>query len=362
MASSLNAIAHTDDPCERRLEEPSTNVVLPWLHFRASILKKYAGYEMKRPDATGHIDLAMADIDPSPFLRSATWRSPKTYFTFVDSGFRRLEAISQQINALALRHLKENPTANLRVRFSPSLQARISTLSNFRWQVHDAVLRVYSTKKNYLDTKDLLLLKFGNVWSGNSDVFAVLSGSTFSAYESLHPLEIDRRLALTIQISYFGDENYLKPTARGIMRPLGMEKYAEAFDLLPFEYRLPEKQRVPLRQKLNEKFDLRHSCEIGRYAKFLPLPLSTQQKFLLHAFTTIRDRGVKTIFAAGDSNTIRLFRRYGFKNFGQLPTGRQEDPEFLTYLEVNSPEFERIIHRLTMDSDGTETIGGFSES
>lgn len=356
----MNAFAHKEKKCEPKLL-PANHAISPWLHFRATSLKKHAGFEMRRPEATGRVEITMEDPDSIPFLKSTTWHSPKSYFTLVDSGFRRLEAVSQQVNHLALRHLMDNPDLNLRVTFGRSLRDRISVLSKFRWQVHDAVLRRYSSKKDYLDKKDLFLLKFGNVWSSNSDVFALLNGSTFSIHESLTSDELNRRLAMAIQISYFGDENYLKPTSRGILRPLGLDQFADSFDLLPFEYRLSEEQRLPLREELSQVFDLRHSCEIGRYAKFQPLPISTQQKFLLHVFATIRKRGMKTIFAAGDANTIRLFRRYGFKSYGQLPGRRPDEPEFLTYLDVESPEFERLLHRLSVDSKGTETVGGISD-
>jgi hypothetical protein len=263
---------------------------------------------------------------------------------------------------VALHHLRENPTANLRVNFSRGLKDRILALAEFRWQVHDAVLDTYSSTKHYLDDRDLFLLKFGNVWSGNSDVFALLNGSVFSVHEPLPLFEMEKRLSLAIQISYFGDENYFKPTSRGIMRPLGLQDFTMGFDLLPFEYRLPEEKRPFVREELARNFDIQHSCEIVRYAKFTSVPSDVQAKFLYQVFMTIKKRGMRTVFAAGDANTIRLFRRYGFSKILTLPIAGRREEEFLTYLNVETPEYEQLLTKLSKQSEPTEVLeGGFSE-
>jgi hypothetical protein len=214
--------------------------------------------------------------------------------------------------------------------------------------MHAAVLSVYHGKKDYLTPADFSTLNFVNRLSSNSDVFGLFLPSAAPFRE---------RLQLTIQISYFGNRNFFIPTTRGVLLAAG-QPIDETHDRLPFEFRLSKEDVEAFRTALYQRFDQRTSCEITRYTKFAAdLPRDVTDEVVRRVFERVARRGIRTMFISVDPLTLRLFKRYGFKPYAELPINHT-DPgkkEVLAYLTTDSKEFAEVYRRLAESSRSVHT-------
>jgi hypothetical protein len=75
------------------------------------------------------------------------------------------------------------------------------------------------------------------------------------------------------------------------------------------------------------------------------LPLEVHETFLYLIFKTAENRGMKAMIAEADGKTARLFARYGFKIWSNLPSIQSKEKEFLIYVERGTPEWEMAMDR-----------------
>lgn len=281
---------------------------------------------------------------PATVFRTEVWRAQNREFKFVDVGFKSLERDSLLIHRAILWHIRNHPNATMFVEFSPVQSAYRSWLQQHRWSFHDAVLSEYFKAKGYLKDVDRYLLELPNRRSSNNDVFGILSHHLENRDESgLAPPAGD--LLLSIQLSYFGNRNFFEPSApelsgssiQGPVRP------GENF---PFEYRLDSSQRVEFLSGLYGRFDMHRTAEVTRYARFAKVPWSIHSRLLERTLMTAVARGMRTLLVSADSSTERLFRRYGFRRYAELPTRQNMAREYLMYLEMPSHEYDRFLSYL----------------
>lgn len=283
------------------------------------------------------------------------WSRAGEKYQFFDVGIKNLEGDALILNRLIAAHMLKRPRTSLRIDYTPARLAYERQLLRVRWAVHDAVLKNYFMNKVYLTFHDNLLLKIPNIWSNNNDVLGLLRTSVNLGIMSKR--DIQKALLITLQISYYGEQNYLRPTFRGLMFSQG---YAMPFrsDKFPFEYRLDPEKAVEFRRSFIENFDPRTTCEFTRYVKFNKnLPDSVRDAFLFEAFRTAIRRGMHTVIASTDPLSARRFRRYGFQVYSDLPTRQHDTPEYLVYVDLTSPEFKSIYYGLQLrlhDIDVTE--------
>ncbi len=299
--------------------------------------------------------LDISSYSPTGRVKAEIWRFEDHYFRFVDTGFKNLEHESNIVDQAILHHLAMFPKQNLKMIFGRDRMSARTLLYKYRWALHFAVLDVYRTKKKYLSRQDFQNLKAANLFSNNSDVFGLLDAGSSLPGQQDSQLEISQRLLLTLQISYPGERNFFRPTLKGLTATTNVEAVFPD-DRLPFEYRLPMEHELAFREKFYQRFAKKSTCELTRYAKFQNIPQAVHDRFLYEALVTAVKRGMNVLVASGDPFTARLFQRYGFKIFDRLPTAQEKETEYLTYLEVNSPEFRNLVARLGPSGAATKII------
>ena len=281
------------------------------------------------------------------------WTVGDSTYLFANVGFRNLRRLGERMNRVVLSHLTKNPMYRLRVRHSVHDTTDLDHLVRIRWDIHDQVLQKYRETKEYLSDADLKALRAHPLLSDNSDVIYLLKnppppqdparGYTVRDLTS-HP-------ALTIQISYYGDRDFLKPTLEGVLEAAGFPTEQDG-DKYPFEYRLSADAAEEFRAALDERFQSASTAELVRYVKFGDVPRNVQELFILRTMQLVQKRKMKTVLAAGDPLTTRLFRGFGFSVFAPLPTDTDVH-EWLSFIETESEKFGALHERL---SSGTRDI------
>ncbi|MGE0525942.1 MAG: hypothetical protein AB7G93_10260 [Bdellovibrionales bacterium] len=301
-------------------------------------------FEEFRPRVVHVIDLP----HPSTIFKSEIWQGSSERFRFLDVGFKHLREYSRAMNLLVADHVVHLPDTSLTVDVGTSFGSLLTRLYQYRWSFHRAVLEKYRKKKPYLQTADLRLLELINEISDNSDVFGLLKYDDGSDLRTLSVNEIQDRLLLTMQVHYFGDRSFFRPTVRGMMISLGKEIH-DSYDRFPFEYRIPLSLAGTIRKNVYSRFNPKTTCELTRLAKFVQvLPYDVSASFLLRVLDRARSRGMETMLVSLDSRTMRLFRReYGIKELIPLPTDQNEVPEFLGYMDLRGTEFTTLYAELT---------------
>jgi len=312
-------------------------------------LPNYAGFTLTHPGppntARRIIQLPSWPDDFRQTLTVQDWKVKREHFELIDVGYKNLEAFSNRVNRLVLDHLLEHTTEDLEVRFDNWRIYAGHRMIRYRWGVHDAVMELYKKTKPYLNPEDFRTLSYLNKQSGNSDVLALLrSDPSEEPSDLLTEPEINERLVLTIQISYLKTHSYMKAEIPSLS--LNGEVTIRDTDLYPFEYRIEVKDRPTFRNKVHGRFPVLKTCEMLRYGSFdTKLPQAVRDRFLFQAFERARSRGMRYIIAGADKFTARLYKRYGFQIFAELPIAGQEK-EYLTYVDMESPEFKTIYENL----------------
>jgi len=307
------------------------------------------------------------------FFNKLVWTMGREKYDFFNFGFKSFEDFSRKVNGLVLEHLKSNPNRDLAVVYPPARVYIGQILQQNRWLMHDAVLEKYKEKKEYLAPIDFMYLRYLNTLSDNSDVFGLIRHSPTVFPEVLSKSQMKDDLFLTIQVSYFGDRSFLKPTFRELLLA-GDVPLHNGSDRLPFEYRLRRHKTGKLfREYFYGEFNPKETCEITRYTLFdSTLPISIKDMAIFKVFQTIVDRGMKNIVIGVDAGTGKLFgQRYGFQYYGELPVPKRPaenlensetvKKEYLYVLRVNSPEFHRIFKALEKSALAVNSILGVQQ-
>lgn len=346
----LAHLAGNEDNCEALLaqvaapkEGEADQITRAFNQFEKHFAESSTQFLAPRPTSPGiRIDYELK----SPIWQSQRWLHKGEAFQFLNIGFKNLEEDSNAINRMVMYHLQRSPEVDLEIRYSPRRSIDLALLKYYRWLVHEAVLGKYRQVKSYLGLHDLRNLRTSSLISNNSDVFAVFMGFSDRIVEIPHP---DKDLALTLQISYLGDRDFLQPSIKGVLMQAGYPP-KEQGNFLPFEYRLPLGFFMDFRHKFKSDFDTQSICEFTRYAKFMQMPSSIQNRMLLEAFLTVRHRKMNLIVVSADRITERLFRRYGFQRFDRLPSAQNQMEEYLLYMRVDSDAFRQTISSLSKTS------------
>jgi hypothetical protein len=313
-----------------------------------------------------------------PFIEKRKWHYGNGDYVFLDTGFKRFESYSNSLHKIIRDSIVRFPNEDLEFLYGADRVAAAKMSQSFRWALHEAVLRKYKRKKSYLTEKDLSILRELNKISSNNDVFGL-----FRYDPDLNPADVrdvDNLLLSTIQITYFGDRDFFNPNVRQVERASRLP-VDQSQDLLPFAYRLDRdsKKGKSFLKKFNANFSRKDTCEILRYSSFdAKLPLAIEDRLVYDVFRTIVERGMKHIVIGVDNATGRLFSdRYDFMYYDQLPIPIKKqqqvasdnpagwlfgdlsqppipikyEPEFLYYIDVHSPEFQTVYHRLKVHSD-----------
>jgi len=296
----------------------------------------------------------------SAILDKTIWTIDSNKYELIDVGHLQLNKQSQMISRATLEHLLRHPNETLIIHLGRDTVLATNTLKTLRWVVHDSVLAKYKERKPYLSADDFQLLENINRQSGNSEVLGVLNYDDSALVDITEDKLVDRLLA-TIQITYFGDRNYLFPNLRSLYEANGLEVSDEG-DKFPFEYRLDEDKIREFRSKFYKRFEAKTTCEFTRYAKFENLPDQVQSRLLHEALRRAKNRGIKTIVASSDDGTKRLFQRYGFQLYPEeLPIKNSVANEHLLFLEVDSFQFQEVYNRLEMTSNGLKLGSSYEE-
>lgn len=338
----------------KRSFEQQQKLIDSFHHFRIGRQANFGGFyfETKQPKKKPRaIEVTLSPLK-NPLWKTEKWILPTEEVRFINVGFQNLAENSLVLNRILAAHLSLHPHDSLKVNFDRSRSLYEKALVNLRWHVHDAVLESYVQRKKYLSPNDLHQLTSYNHESGHNDVFALMSTQA-KPMELMTYEELTRELLITIQISYYGTRDFLAPSLKGVLTASGFAA-DESNDRLPFEYRIPKDQLSLFRQKFYGRFDRFKTCELNRYAKFGKFEGAIQDYFLLNALVTARNRGMKTIIASVDKYTSRLFRSYGFKLYGPLPTERGDLQEELLYMQIDSVEFNDFFNRLAMGSENVK--------
>jgi len=341
-------------PKERFSEK--VHLVSRFQKFRIGRQPRYRGFyvEPREPNFPPKVRNVRVKLD-QPLIKGEAW-TVEGYrpMYFVSTGFHNLEPESKKINSLIADHVVNHAGEGLRINFDMKRGQEEMMLYDFRWNVHDAVMAVYADKKGYLEPDDFAKLIAYNLHSSHNDVFSLMytppSVLPYMRYEDILP-----EMAMTIQISYYGLRNYIDPSLKGVLAARGFGYY-EAEDRLPFEYLIPDENLKAFREKFYAQFDAPTTCEMNRYIKLQSNtkystadPTDVHSLFLLRAIGKAKDEGMKTIVAVGDKNTMVIWRRYGFKLWGRLPT--EGEAEYLMYLEVESSQYIAFYNRLMLRSE-----------
>lgn len=287
--------------------------------------------------------------NPLEKWRAEIWQSGAEKYTFFDIGFRNMEQDAKMIDEIVYDHIMNHPHERLRVDYGPRRREQVDTLRTARFTVHGRVLDAYEIEKPYLRHEDMWALYLANKLSTNNDVIAIFKNDPAFKWKNQTIDTIERDLISTIQVTYYGDEDYFEPTLRGVMRAAG-DVTPFFGDRFPFEHRLSKQQKDEFRKTLFAQYDPQTSCEITRYANFIKnMPRAVTDRLIFETLKRIVKRGVKTIFVAADDYTIRLFRRYGIRPYADLPTGTNKH-EILGVLEVESETFRNVYAKLMLSS------------
>jgi hypothetical protein len=320
------------------------------------LARLYAGFEY-HPKVQGFEMLSKAnrsrnrknrtvDVDAGPEnnrFMAEVWEFKGQQYHYVDVGYPNLQYESNLISEVVADHMIDHPKEDLTVLYKPNLVMLRSAINRFRWALHRAVIASYSDEKEYLTKADLRLLVETNVASQNNDVYGLLNYQRTEDLSSLSQEEIQKRLAATIQITYFGNRHFLKPTLREILRSKDfVTPRLQSDDLLPFEFRVPPAVRPKYRAQLAKDFDVTKMAEITRFAKFSNMPTEVHFRFLYKVFFSAMRHGVRTIVISTDDKTSRLFKRYGFKLYSRLPTASGA-PEYLYYMQLPGRDFLNLV-------------------
>lgn len=278
---------------------------------------------------------------PASVFRTEIWRAQNREFQFVDVGFKSLEWDSMLIHRAIAWHIRHHPQSTMQVELSPVQSSYRQWLAENRWSFHDAVLAKYFAAKGYLRDVDRYLLELPNRRSSNNDVFAILDRHGESPDLSTAS-SVKRDLLISIQVSYFGAREFFEPSAAELVNAhvFGPIQPGENF---PFEFRLDSSQKKEFLTGLYNRFDMTRTAEVTRYARFAKIPWSIHARLLDTTIRTAVSRGMRTLLVSADASTERLFRRYGFKRYGILPARQTFAPEYLMYMEMPSPEYDRFL-------------------
>jgi hypothetical protein len=196
-----------------------------------------------------------------------------------------------------------------------------------------------------------------NGFSKNNDVFGLMTYDSTPLPVAISRQEITDRLLMTIQVSYFGDRDFLKPSIQNLLNYEILP--TENSDRFPFEFRLPRSEAsAEFRQKFHSRFEPRYTCEILRYASFDPyLPIEIEDRFIFNVFNSILDQGMRHIVISVDAATGRLFhRRYGFDPYRELPIPHEGVKEYLYYLDTDSPRFFTAYYALKKNAKKVDVL------
>lgn len=325
--------------------------------FKYNLLPNGGGFNFftGKPNARTRVVNLSVTFHPLDVWTRKIWQSESQWFQFIDVGFRNLETDSAVTNGIIAAHLTQYPDDNLTVRYGEERIHAEEILSRYRWELHDAVIDKYATVKPYLTPMDLFDLKALNLINDNNDVLGLLDYFQGTDLSTLTAEQIKEHLIMTIQITYFGERNFFTPSPRGILMASG-ERIDETEDKMPFEHRITPGALPNFRRMFYSDFNRRTICELTRYAKFVnKIPQAIQDKFLLEAIRTAMNRGMKTMIVSADQATARLYRRYGFKVYSELPTGSGE-LEYLMYMHSNGPEFVSLLSRLDANASQVDVM------
>lgn len=294
------------------------------------------------------------DFDLTPVERTIEhWRFGDSTYLFANIGFRNLKKMGEQINQLVLEHLINSPEKMLRVHFSTNNALAKEHLVNLRRAIHAQVLRKYQERKGYLGTNDLRALMSHALFSDNCDVLYLIENPRPPVNQAAYTLrDLGDKAALTMQLSYFGDRNFFRPSVRGLLSAAGFPIHDNS-DLYPFEHRLDEDAALKFRAALDARYSSETAGELVRYVKFAEIARPVHSLVLLRTMQLAQKRGVQNVFAAGDPKTTRLFRLYGFSHYQNLPI-ESGVTESLTHLEVGSEVFNTVFQKLSADSRNVE--------
>lgn len=341
VALLLSGPAAADDVCERFILLPAPRtadqLAKSFNNFTLVQLKNRRGVMLLRHDSQASTELRVMSLRDTftQGLRVEEWHAYGKVFQFFDVGFKNFERESQYLNSIIADHLLRHSEANLRIEFGPARSETESVLSRYRWTLLEAVFGRYEEVKDYISGTALSILEWQSFNDTNIDVFGLAEYDQRIPRGHLSDQELRERLRMTVQISYYGDRNFLETNLREIQRATGIE-VDDNQGRFPFQTRLRAGDAYLFNHGLFTRFKPETTCEFTRLAKFINrLPPPILARFLLEAFQTAERRGMKTILASADSKTKKLFEPYGFRQFTTLPTGTGEE-EFLMFLEVDS--------------------------
>jgi hypothetical protein len=355
--------------CEKQLSAaPSeSEVIKAYMRFRVGNLPNFRGFyiETKRPSKyPDYIEWYPPELK-RPFWRTEKWVVGDRPIQFVDIGFENLADDSELINRRIAEHVMEHPKLSLKVLFDDIRSSAVQSLHSLRWNVHGQVIDFYKEEMEYLTPEDILQLVVYNQISTHNDVFALMEMSD-KPIDKMSAKEFLSKLLMTLQISYFGNRNYLEPTIKGVVRAAGLT-FDESEDRLPWEYLVPAKYRKNFRNRIYARFRPDKACEFNRYQRFARFPTAAQSYFLMDALMRVHDRGLETILAVTTKDiATKKFMMDGFKKVAEIPSdenpsgelrdealGDRRNAKYLLYLSVDSAEFSEFFNKLAL---GGETV------
>jgi hypothetical protein len=345
-----SSVELTDSETRQRLEEVLSKYSIHILTDNRGVLLDHIDANYAEPNRRIEIATGSAAYDLG---HTELWRFKGQLFQFLDIGYKNLEADSNVMLNAILDHSRNYPNQSLLIEFGPDrrkLQNMSDLLREYRSTTFDAVLELYSKIKTYLNKIDLFFLEVLNQYSNNTDIFVLLSDDPNGNDEDLSNEQLRNRLLMTIQVSYsFVSRDFSKINPAEILKA-AEAKTGEHFTRLPFYMRLissANSAEAFYQEFVKDFAPVTSVCELTRWAQFSnQIPDGVKDRFLFEAIKAALKRGIRTLVASGDSKTTRLFRRYGFKIYKQIPVGHEKEKEYLSYLSVGSPEFNDLYERL----------------
>lgn len=292
----------------------------------------------------------------SPELIGEIWKSSiGERFRFMNAGSRLLmqDGTSDDVlnSALAVARKYLNLNVRIKVPLNPLWAKAKQVILDRQHLATGKVTDHYAKNKPYLHEEDLVGLRFSDFFNSNlNDYFMLLNDSNKSPLE-LSSEEFYQNLAVVLRL------------ARIQFRPESDNMW---FAGVGFQNSMPHNSR--LSRNLKEKFEKFFNqlayqaplriAEISRFNRMSPVSREVMNAFMLKMFTQVAESSdpVDLFILECDEGLLDYYSKYyNFKvltRTSEHQISEGEKPEYLMYLDTRTPEYQKMIARLTNASNG----------
>ena len=287
------------------------------------------------------------------------WSFGHKKYLYLDFGPKNLEREYQYRAQMILKQIQQNTYQPILVNEDPLRTRDWEFITALKNNVNSQVLARYEEIKDYLTENDFTVLSHINQLSESNDIFALFEADILpDHFESNSPGELVKKLVMSGQISYYGNESFRFANAENLIEHIHPRMKKNRDRHFSFEERLYGADAQRIMALLQSSFDLHQVTEITRFAKLSKnLPNAVRDRLILQMFNKQIARQKKVFIATLDPHTYRLFSaQYGFQKILNLPERPWRPAEILAFLRVDSEEFKKGKFKLQESASQVESI------